>query len=84
MAKTTGFTRLEEAVSVGLNCVDAGIDSKETVREDILAVARENFVDVNAVRGPEDLPLSIYEMLHHAFGLVFDIRAGQIVGVGLE
>lgn len=78
MKTNTAYNSLTEAVTVGLACIEQGLDRKEDVRESILGYVDEHYVNINGIGSQDDLPVSLLEMLGRVFGMSFEINDGRI------
>ena len=76
--------KLQDVIAVGLNGIEAGVDTKQEVKERILDHVRENYVNATTIKSPNDLPLGVVEMLHYSLGMTFDVHDGRITKGGLD
>lgn len=70
---------LNETVSCAVNGLTAGIFSKDEAKESITG-----FVNQNYFRISEELPVSVFQALHEAHGITFEVHGGKVLGVSLE
>jgi hypothetical protein len=70
---------LNETVACAVNGLTAGVFSKEEVKESITG-----FVNKNYFRISEELPVSVFQALHEAMGMTFEIHDGKVSGVNVE
>lgn len=75
---------LEAVVTIGLNCVDQGIDTRENVKASILGHVARHYVSLEGVKSAEDLPVAVLDRLHEALGLAFEAHGGKLIGVRME
>lgn len=81
MKKYTMPSALEAVVTVGLNCVDQGIDTRENVKAAILGHVERHYLPLDSVATPEVLPVTVLDRLHEALGLAFEAHGGRLVMV---
>jgi hypothetical protein len=79
--RSTAALKIEEAVTVGLTCLEQGLDSKATVKENILKAVSMNCLPIREVKSVEELPVEVFELFHMQLGLGFEVQAGKVVGV---
>lgn len=75
---------LQQFVSVQLNCMEAQLDSKETVKRELLNYIAENYIALGDVHSINDFPVVWLEMLHRDFGLCFDVDGGKVTRIFIE
>lgn len=84
MRSTAAVLKIEEAVTVGLTCLEQGLDSKETVKNNILRAVSQNSIPIREKNTLENLPVSIFNLIHEYFGIGFEVQAGKITGAYME
>lgn len=78
----TNEPALADIISIGLTCAVQGLMSKADVKAQILnSVSR---LDNCNVATAEELPQSIFELLHKQLGLGFEVNGGKITGVTID
>lgn len=82
--RSTAAIKIDEAVTVGLTCLQEGLDSKDTVKKNILTAVSQNSFPIQEARTLEELPVTVFEMLHEQLGLGFNIHDGKITGVSIK
>lgn len=82
--RSTAAIKIDEAVTVGLTCLQEGLDNKDTVKKNILAAVSRNLFPIQEASTLEELPVTVFEMLHEQLGLGFNIHDGKITGVSIE
>ena len=70
---------LNETVACAVNGLTAGVFSKDEVKGSITG-----FVNQNYFRISEELPVSVFQALHEAYGMTFEVHGGKVSGVGFE
>lgn len=78
MNKRNSRKGLEEVVSVGLACVAEGLDSKETVKDEILDYVNRRYVAVDEVKTVEDIPLRFLAVIQAQLGVGFEVHGGKV------
>lgn len=78
MKSNAHFKALQEIVSVGLICVEQGLDKKDDVKASILGHIAEHYIDPDAITTPSELPVSVLDMLARVLDLGFEINDGQL------
>lgn len=84
MRSTAAVLKIEEAVTVGLTCLEQGLDSKATVKSNILRAVSQNSIPVREMNTLEEFPIEVFELLHRELGLGFEVHAGKITGASVE
>jgi len=79
--RSTAALKIEEAVTVGLTCLEQGLDSKATVKENILKAVSMNCLPIREVKSVEELPVEVFELFHRQLGIGFEVKAGKVIGV---
>ncbi|ADY54890.1 hypothetical protein Sgly_3155 [Syntrophobotulus glycolicus DSM 8271] len=79
--RSTAALKIDEAVTVGLTCLEQGLDSKATVKQNILTAVSMNCLPIREAQSVEELPVEVFELFHRQLGLGFEVRAGKVVGV---
>lgn len=78
MKKQDSKKGLEELVTVGLACVAEGLDSKETVKDEILDYVNRHYVAVDEVKTVEDIPLRFLAVIQAQLGVGFEVHGGRV------
>lgn len=81
MVEDVTYPHLDAAVMVGLTCVEQGLEPKRVVRDTILNYVRENYIRADHTRRPEDIPVTVLDRLHDAFGFSFEAHGGKLTVV---
>jgi hypothetical protein len=76
--RRTAVLKIEDAVSIGLTCLEQGLDDKAVVRENILAAIAENCLPVCEGMELEDYPVKFLNMLHERLGISFEVHDSRI------
>lgn len=76
--------KIEEAVSVGLTCLEQGLDNKATVKSNILKAFSQNSILIRKPHTLEEFPTEVFYWLHNEFGLGFEIHDGKIISAYVE
>lgn len=82
--RSTAALKIEEAVTVGLTCLEQGLDSKATVKRDILRAVSQNSVTIREMQTLEEFPVEVFELLHRELGIGFEVHAGKIASASVE
>ncbi|EPR07782.1 hypothetical protein [Ruminiclostridium papyrosolvens] len=82
--KNTAELRIEEVVSVGLACLEQGLDNKTTVKNNILKAVSQNSILIHETHSLEEFPTDVFYWLHNEFGLGFEIHDGKIISAYVE
>ncbi|PYG86712.1 hypothetical protein LY28_02738 [Ruminiclostridium sufflavum DSM 19573] len=75
--------KIEEAVMVGLNCIEQGLDSKAIVKSFILKAVSQNSMPLQQST-LEELPISIFELFHSKLDIGFEIHDGKITSASID
>ena len=78
MNKLTISQGLEAVGTVGLRCVEQGIDTRENVKAAILGYVHKNYVRVDMLQALEHAPISALELIHDTTGIAFEANAGKL------
>lgn len=84
MRSAAAQINIDEAVTVGLTCLEQGLDNKATVKRNILEAVSKNSIPVSDYSILEDFPVEVFNLLHEQLGIGFNVQAGKITGVTIE
>lgn len=76
--------KIEEAVSIGLTCLEQGLDNKATVKSNILKAFSQNSILIHETQTLEEFPTEVFYWLNNEFGLGFEVHDGKIISAYVE
>lgn len=72
---------LDGVVTVGLNCIDQGIDTRPNVKAAILGHVARHYICIDALR---EFSVAALDRLHERYGITLEVNDGRLVGVHQE
>ena len=78
---TVAVQKIENAVRVGLTCVEQRLVNKGAVRRQLMEVVMQQMQPARTVA---DLPIEVLELLHDELGIGFEANDGQISGLCIQ
>lgn len=78
MKRLTVPQGLDAVVTVGLNCVDQGIDTRQNVKESIIVYVSRNYLGLDKIQALEQMPVDTLEFIYHTTGLAFEANDGKL------
>lgn len=78
MNRITVPNGLDAVVTVGLNCVEQGIDTRENVKAAIIGYVGKNYVGAEKLQALEQLPISTLDFIYETTGLAFEAGDGRL------
>ncbi|MEG0178042.1 MAG: hypothetical protein RR654_00665 [Oscillospiraceae bacterium] len=75
---------IEELLNVSLSCLEQGLDSKETVKEDILNCIKSKYFACGEIKELEDIPTKVLEFLNRRLGIEFNLSNGKLIDANIN
>ncbi len=69
---------LDAVVTVGLTCVDQGIDTRENVKTAIIGYVGKNYVGADMLHALGQMPVTELEFIYNTTGLAFEANDGKL------
>ncbi|WP_195282244.1 hypothetical protein [Harryflintia acetispora] len=73
------ITAIMDEVTIGLNCLEAKVETKEQVKDRIRTALEKAEIDRPA-RSLEEVPIKVLDLLRERLGIAFLVEDGKIVG----
>lgn len=75
--------KLQDLISAGLNGIEAGVDTKQEVRQRILEHVEANYIETAALKDARDMSLALVVLLNRVFSIEFTINDGVLMNTSV-
>lgn len=70
--------KLQDVISAGLNGIEAGVDTKQEVKQRILDHVEANYIETAVLQKSQDMSLAMVVLLNRVFCIEFAINDGML------